>query len=99
MARLDRRVAVDDWLVILGYPSGQTLSHWDLERGEECCIRTGDMHWDQAIASAFVNRDGVMRHDGAQAGSQQRKGLVQTQRIPEFLDQFEQHLGFLPGAG
>src|SRR5580700_6962450 len=98
MAGLDRRVAVDDGLVILCDPSRQTFPYRNLQRREQLGIRTGDMHWYQEIATALVNGYGVVRHDRTQAGSKQRQGLVQAERIPQFLNQLEHNLSFLPGT-
>ena len=95
IARLDRRIAIDDRLAVLCHPAGQALPQRDAQRFKQPEVVSADVLGQQEIPAAHVDGDRIVGHQALEL----HQCFVEAERGAEILAEFEQRLRFLPRRG
>ena len=89
ISRLDGRVAVDDRLFIFRDPTRKALAERNFKRREQAEVLAVDVLSAQLVFAQNIDRQRIVRDHALQPDGQQRKRLVQAERISKILRQLK----------
>src|SRR5262249_3218490 len=92
-----RRLAVYDWLLGFGNPTGYALSQRNFKQPEKFEVDYMSIARRELFVAQYVKDDRIVRNHLFQANGNNGKRFSQTERIAHVLRKFKEKLCFLPG--
>src|SRR6201999_1636624 len=95
----DRRIAVENCLIVFDDPAGKTLADGDFERVEEPQVFAADVFGRQLFVAPDIDYESFVRNQALEANADEGERLLQAEGTAEILRELIEHLRFLRGGG